>query len=117
MNRGIAIAISSLLAWSGAVHAADTGQLPCRSTAECNQEAVKAGAATASPAGAADATSKTDQAEDQFYWMNKINKASAVMLTEEKIISPEMGRKIAEGVRHVIEQARQPGGRRPSDVL
>ena len=37
-------------------------------------------------------TSKTvDLAEDQFYWMNKINKASVVMLVEERILPRERG--------------------------
>ena len=39
------------------------------------------------------------------------------MLAEEKIISREMGRKIAQGINHTLEQARRPEGKRPSDVL
>lgn len=112
------IAIIILLSWPALVFAADTGQLPCHTTAECNQQAAKAGASTGSlTTKDSNATSKTDQAEDQFFWLNKINKASTVMLTEEKIISPEMGRKIAKGIEHVIDQAKQPDGRRPKDVL
>ena len=117
MNSKLTLLVSALLispTWS---FAADTGQLPCRTTSECNQQAAKAGASTGSSATAGKTTSKTDQDEDQFYWMNKINKASAVMLTEEKIISADMGRKIAGGVAHVIEQAKQPNGKRPKDVL
>ena len=97
--------------------AADTGQLPCGTTAECNQQAAKVGATVAPLAAKGNSTSETDQAEDQFFWVNKINKASAVMLTEEKILTPEMGRKIAKGANHAIAQATQPGGKRPSDVL
>ena len=65
----------------------------------------------------ANSTSKTDQAEDQFYWLGKINRASAVMLGEEKIVAPDMARKLAKGVAFSIEQAGKPGGKRPSDVL
>lgn len=97
--------------------AADTGQLPCKTTAECNQQAAMVGATVAPPAAKGNATSAIDQAEDQFFWVNKINKASAVMLTEEKILTPEMGQKIAKGANHAITQATQPGGKRPSDVL
>jgi argininosuccinate lyase len=104
-------------AWMPAAHAADTGQLPCGSTAECNAQAARVGAATPSAGGKEHVTSPVDQAEDQFYWLNKINRASAVMLTERKIVDPEMGRKLARGVAQTIEQAAAPGGKRPSDVL
>jgi argininosuccinate lyase len=106
----LSLATGSLLA-----AAADTGQLPCATTAECNQQAAKVGA-TAAAAGEP-TTSALDRAEDQFYWLGKINRASAVMLTEEKIVTPEMGRKLASGVAFSLEQAARPGGRRPSDVL
>ena len=97
--------------------AADTGQLPCGTTAECNQQAVKVGAMVAPSSAKTNTTSATDESEDQFFWVNKINKASAVMLTEEKILTPEMGRKIARGANHAITQATKPDGKRPSDVL
>jgi len=97
--------------------AADTGQLACRSTAECAAQAARIGAALAPPAATLTATSKAEQAEDQFYWLNNINKASVVMLVEEKILPRDTGRLIARGVAHTIDQAAQPGGRRPSDVL
>jgi argininosuccinate lyase len=116
MKSRIRFLVIPLLFYASIVPAADTGQLPCRTTEECNQQAAKAGASAGIPASR-DITSKATQAEDQFFWLNKINRASAVMLTEEKIISNEMGKKIARGVSHVIEQAKQPGGKRPSDVL
>jgi len=110
------LAIALMACWNPA-RAADTGQLPCGTTAECNRQAEKVGAAVEASNAADNATSKIDRAEDQFYWLNKINKASVVMLTEEKLISRDMGRKIALGVNHTLEQARSPGGKRPSDVL
>jgi argininosuccinate lyase len=117
MNKGTALLMLSLATGPGFAVAADTGQLPCATTAECNQQAAKVGA-TAAPSSAADATtSKTDRAEDQFYWLGKINRASAVMLAEEKIVAPDMARKLAKGVNFAIEQAARPGGKRPSDVL
>ena len=93
----------------GIARAADTGQLPCATTAECKQQAAKVGAAPV--ALGSSATSKTDQAEDQFYWLNKINRASAVMLVEEEIVAPELGRKLASGVNFTIEQAAKPDGK------
>jgi argininosuccinate lyase len=104
----------SLATASAVATAADTGQLPCATTAECNQQAAKVGATIESSQAT---TSALDRTEDQFYWLGKINRASAVMLTEEKIVTPEMGRKLATGVAYSLDQASRPNGKRPSDVL
>lgn len=117
MNHKLAILVMSLSTAPGLASAADTGQLPCRTTAECTEQAAKIGAFVPAPNASANTTSKIDQAEDQFYWLNKINKASSVMLVEEGILPRDMGRKIAGGVNHTIAQAAAPGGKRPSDVL
>jgi len=117
LKNHIAMLVCSLLAQPTFAQPADTGKLPCGTTAECNQQAAKVGATVAPSAAKDNTTSATDQAEDQFFWVNKINKASAVMLTEEKILTPEMGQKIAKGASHAIAQAKQPGGKRPADVL
>src|SRR5690606_18961254 len=106
----IALSLAAALA-----HAANTGELPCKTTAECEQQAIKAGA-IAKPVSSK-ATSKNDEKEDQFYWIGKINKASAVMLTEEKIVDPEMGTKLASGVAYSLAQSEKPDGKRPKDVL
>lgn len=97
--------------------AADTGELPCRTTEECRVQAARIGVGKAGPASGDQFTSPWDQSEDQFYWMNKINRASAVMLVEEKILPLSLGRDIAKGVQHAIDQASTPKGKRPSDVL
>jgi len=115
-HRIASLATLLTLGCAAAVHAADTGQLPCATTAECDQQATKVGARIEAKAGD-NATSKMDAAEDQFYWIGKINRASAVTLIEEKIVTPEMGRKLAQGVAFSIDQAGKPGGKRPSDVL
>ena len=106
---GVSLLIASH-AW-----AADTGQLPCKTTQECNENAAKIGANA--PRDAQPSTSKSDAAEDQFYWLNKINKASTVMLVEEGIFPKKTGQLIAAGVDYTIRQAREPDGKRPSDVL
>lgn len=100
---------------TGFALAADTGQLPCKTTAECNEQAAKIGA-TAPPSTTAH-TSAADAREDQFYWINKINKASTVMLVEVGIFPKDVGQLIAKGVDYTIRQAAQPGGKRPADVL
>jgi argininosuccinate lyase len=116
MKAGTLVLALSLAGLVQAAVAADTGQLPCTTTAECNAQAAKVG--VMAPSSATDkATSKHDQAEDPFYWIGKINRASAVTLIEEKIVTPEMGRKLARGVAFSLDQAGKPGGKRPSDVL
>jgi len=78
MNVRIVALAFSLAAFVHAALAADTGQLPCSTTAECNQQAAKIGATIEAPNATDKATSKRDQAEDSFYWIGKINRASAV---------------------------------------
>lgn len=107
----IALSVAYALLFAHGVQAANTADLPCRTTAECTAQAEKIGATVDGKAA------KGGAYEDQFDWMNRINKASIVMLTEEGIVDTPLGRRIAGGVQHVIDQAGQPHGKRPSDVL
>lgn len=107
----IHLAIAYSLFFSYGAQAANTADLPCRTTAECAAQAEKIGATVDKH------SAKGGAYEEQFSWMNRINKASIVMLTEEGIVTPALGHKIAGGVQHVIDQAKQPNGKRPSDVL
>jgi argininosuccinate lyase len=102
---------------SHATLAATPGTLACKTTEECNAQAARIGAFVPAPASRGNTTSPVDQAESQFYWMNKINKASVVMMVEEKILPLETGRLIAKGVAFTIDQAGKPGGKSPSDVI
>ena len=115
MNYFVCIAGGVSLLIASSALAADTGQLPCKTTQECNENAAKIGANA--PIGQQLNTSKADAAEDQFYWLNKINKASTVMLMEEGIFPKDTGQLIARGVDYAIRQAQEPNGKRPSDVL
>ena len=63
------------------------------------------------------ATSALARSQDNFYWFGRINMASAVMLTEQRIIPADLAAPIARGIAHSIDQAAKPGGVRPSDVL
>ncbi|WP_339530094.1 argininosuccinate lyase [Pseudomonas mucidolens] len=111
----IHLAVAFALLSSYGAYAADTGQLPCNTTEQCAAQAAKIGATP--DASQTQRKTKGDPTQTQFAWLNRINKASIVMLTEERIVTPQMGRKIAGGVRYAIDQADQPGGKRPSDVL
>jgi argininosuccinate lyase len=92
--------------------AADIRDTACRTTAECQAEADKLRGLSAK-----DATSARAKAQDQFYWLGRINMATTVMTVEEGVIPKKLSRQIAEGVAHSIAQADQPGGKRPTDVL
>ena len=54
---------------------------------------------------------------DNFHWLNEFNKAAIVVTVEEKIVPPELGRKVAAGLKKVIEDGAKPGARRPGDYL
>ena len=109
------IALAVAIALTSATALAAPAKPACKTTAECNALAAKIGTSAGVRAGAP--TSEHDKQEDQFYWLNKINKASAVMLLEEDIISAKMAATLAKGVDHTIKQAEADGGKRPSDVL
>jgi argininosuccinate lyase len=116
-SKRIAPALAAGLLLSASAWAADTGQIACMTTRECNERAAKTGAKGDVSSATENTTSRQDQLEDQFYWAGKINRASAVMLTEEKIVTLQMGRKLASGVDRVLVAAAQPGAKRPSDML
>jgi argininosuccinate lyase len=110
--KSLSVALSCLALCNVSAHAADVRDTPCRTTAECQAEADKLRGTVTK-----DATSATAKAQDQFYWLGRINMASTVMLVEEGIIPRPLVRPIAEGVAYSIRQADQPGGKRPTDVL
>jgi len=97
---------------SVAAVAADVRDTDCKTTQECQEESNRIRGVVTQ-----DATSALARAQDQFYWLGRINMASTVMLLEEGIIPERLARPIAEGVQYSIVQAREPGGRRPTDVL
>ncbi|MBK0058784.1 argininosuccinate lyase [Pseudomonas sp. S44] len=105
------LAIAYALFAAATAQAANTADLPCKTTAECAEQARKIGATVDKSA------LKGGQQESQFDWLNRINKASIVMLTEQGIVPADQGKVIAGGVRYAIDQAKQPDGKRPSDVL
>lgn len=107
----VAITVACSLA-TAPTFAADIRDTACKTTDECQAEANKLRGAVIK-----DATSARGKAQDQFYWMGRINMASTAMLLEEGIIAARLGKPIAEGVLHSIQQATEPGGKRPTDVL
>ncbi|WP_426956481.1 lyase family protein [Muricoccus radiodurans] len=58
-----------------------------------------------------------DPPRDAFYWLNEMNKASAVMVMETGIVPRPLGARIADSIRQVIEQGARPGAQRSADYL
>jgi len=103
---------AGLLAYMGAVSAADTLDTACRTTEECQAQVARLQGTVNG-----DATSTLAKQQDVFYWFGRINMASTVVHVEQGIIPAQLAGRIARGVSHSIDQASQPGGKRPTDVL
>lgn len=84
----------------------------CRTAAACRAEADRL---RVTPARGA--TSGLAREQDLFFWFGRINKASTVANVELGIIPKDLAGPIARGVAHSIDQAAQPDGKRPADVL
>lgn len=54
---------------------------------------------------------------DEFFWLGQINKATAVINTDEGLLDQAIAPRIAAGVVKVIEEGNRPGGERPSTVI
>lgn len=67
--------------------------------------------------GSANAADNKPAYHDYFYYLGEMNKASTVMVIENKIVPPELGKKIVSAVDQVIKNGDLPGAKRPSDYL
>lgn len=103
---------AGLLAWMGTASAADTLDTACRTTEECQAQVARLQGTVKG-----EATSALSKQQDVFYWFGRINMASTVVHAEQGIIPASLAGRIARGVSYSIDQAAQPGGKRPTDVL
>ena len=71
--------------------------------------------ASASPAFAQ--TSPSTPSRDEFFWLGEINKASAVINTDEGLLDRSITPRIAVGLDAVLKAGAQPGGNRPTLVI
>jgi argininosuccinate lyase len=65
-----------------------------------------------SPASAQQAPNR-----DAFFWLGEINKATAVINTDEGLLDRAIAPRAAAGIAKVLKDGRQPGGKRPSTVI
>jgi argininosuccinate lyase len=56
-------------------------------------------------------------ARDEFFWLGQMNKATAVINTDEGLLDKAIAPRIAAGVAKVIEDGNKPGAKRPSTVI
>ena len=54
---------------------------------------------------------------DEFFWLGEINKAAAVINTEEGLLDRAIAPRAAAGIARVLKDGNQPGGKRPSTVI
>jgi argininosuccinate lyase len=63
------------------------------------------------------ASAQTAPRRDEFFWLGQINKASAVINTDEGLLEKSVAPRIAAGIDKVLRDGAQPGGKRPSTVI
>jgi argininosuccinate lyase len=54
---------------------------------------------------------------DEFFWLGEINKASAVINTQEGLLDPALAPRIAAGLDTMLKAAEKPGAKRPTLVI
>lgn len=54
---------------------------------------------------------------DEFFWLVEINKATAVINTDEGLLDKSLGARLAAGIAKVAQDGNQAGARRPSTVI
>lgn len=53
---------------------------------------------------------------DEFFWLGEMNKATAVINSEEGLLDKAVTPKIARGIEEVITNGSKPGAKRPKKV-
>jgi argininosuccinate lyase len=56
-------------------------------------------------------------ARDEFFWLGEINKATAVINTDEGLLDKAMAPRLAAGIAKVLQDGAQPKAKRPSTVI
>lgn len=54
---------------------------------------------------------------DEFFWLGEINKATTVINSEQGLLDKATARRIGAGLAKMLDEARQPGAKRPATVI
>lgn len=54
---------------------------------------------------------------DEFFWLGEINKATAVINRDQGLLDKAAAQRIAAGLAKMLDEAGQPGAKRPSTVI
>ncbi|MES2184926.1 MAG: lyase family protein [Pseudomonadota bacterium] len=54
---------------------------------------------------------------DEFYWLGEMNKATAVINTDEGLLDKSMTPLVVNGINKVLDDGAKPGGKRPANVI
>ena len=73
--------------------------------------------ALASALGASPVLAQQAPARDEFFWLGQMNKATAVINTDEGLLDKAMAPAFAAGIAKVLKDGSQKGARRPSSVI
>jgi len=79
--------------------------------------ALAAALALSSIASPASAQTPARAKHDEFFWLGEINKASAVINTDEGLLDPALAPLVHDGIAKVLADGDKPGGKRPTLVI
>ena len=54
---------------------------------------------------------------DEFFWLGEMNKATAVINTDEGLLDKSMAPRVTAGINQVLKDGALPGAKRPSSVI
>ncbi|OZI20448.1 argininosuccinate lyase [Bordetella genomosp. 9] len=106
----LAVALACCAAIATAQPAPTTTAAPDSATAPAPAGAAPQASPAAKPAA-------KPHGRDEFFWLGEINKATAVINTDEGLLDKSMAPRLAAAVAKVIQDGDQPGGKRPSTVI
>lgn len=67
--------------------------------------------------GFSSAASAAEQPRDEFFWLGEMNKATAVINSDEGLLDKDVAPKLAQGIQTVIDNGSKPGAKRPKIVI
>jgi argininosuccinate lyase len=73
--------------------------------------------ALAAAVHAGPAAAQPTTVRDEFFWLAEINKATAVINTDEGLLDKSIAPRLAAGIAKVVKDGSQPGAKRPSSVI